>query len=315
MRAMILAAGLGTRLRPLTLKRPKCLMPVMNKPLLGLWLDQLASLGVEEALVNTHHLAAQVQDYLRRGPWGGLGVGVSHEPEILGTGGGLVQARAWLGEESFLLVNADVVPGLMLSPLMDKLKQSGALAVLGLVDAPRFNTVALDDQCRVRGFKGDANVDGRLLWRTYSGLAALDTRLLDYLPARGYSTLVQGLSKALAQGEMVLGQALPGFWDDLGTPESLLALHRALLGEPPPGLKHLAQPGPLVAAPGARVERGAVVEGFCVMGAGAVIKAGARVIDSLLLPSAVVEAGAVVAGAVLGDGFVARGHIRGGAHA
>ncbi len=315
MNAMVLAAGLGTRLLPLTGRRPKCLMPVMNRPLLGWWLARLAAWGAARAVVNTHHLAPLVRAWLAEYHSAGLEVRESHEPLILGTGGGLVAARESLGPQPFLLVNSDVLAADDLRPLLAHRAETDALAVLGLVDDPRFNTVALDGQGRVLGFQGQDLPAEPAFWRTYAGLAALHPNLLDYLPAAGFSTLVEGLSAALAAGRLVRGLALPGFWDDLGTPEHLLALHHRLIQDPPPGLRDLAPAGPLVRGDGSLIDPAARIEGFCVLGQNARLEAGALVRDSLLLPGAVVTAGARVSGAVLGDGFVARGEIVGGAHA
>lgn len=314
MRAMILAAGYGTRLRPLTDKRPKCLMPVMNRPLLGLWLGRLQSWGVARAVVNTHHLADMVQAYLKEQVPEGLEVALSHEPEILGTGGGPLAARELLGNEPFLLVNSDVLATAQVPELLRRLEAEDAVAVLGLVDEPRFNTVALDEQGRVLGFKGQDGPSATR-WLTYSGLAALSPRFFDYLPPAGYSTLVQGLKAAIAAGEMVLGQPLEGFWDDLGTPERLIMLHRRLAQNPPEGLRGLSPEGPVLLGPGARLENGAMVKGFAVLGEGAVAEAGAVLNEVVLLPGARVAAGAVVEQAVLGDGFVASGRLQGGAYA
>ncbi|MCA1989328.1 MAG: NDP-sugar synthase [Desulfarculus sp.] len=315
MHAMVLAAGLGTRLAPLTGRRPKCLMPVMNRPLLGWWLDRLAAHGVTRTVVNTHHLAPLVRAWLAEYDSAGLEVWESHEPVILGTGGGLVAAREALGSEPFLLVNSDVLAADDPRPLLARRAEEDAIAVLGLVDDPRFNTVALDQAGQVLGFKGQDLPAEPAQWRTYTGLAALHPDLLDYLPAVGFSTLVEGLSAALAAGRSVRGLVLPGFWDDLGTPERLLALHRRLLEDQPPGLADLAPAGPLVRGEGSWVDPAARIEGFCVLGHGARLEAGAYVRDSLLLPGAVVAAGARVSDAVLGDGFLARGEIAGGAHA
>ncbi|MCA1906526.1 MAG: NDP-sugar synthase [Desulfarculus sp.] len=315
MHAMVLAAGLGARLRPLTDRRPKCLMPVMNRPLLGWWLDRLATLGVDQTVVNTHHLAPQVRAWLAEFRAAGLAVRESHEPALLGTGGGLVAAREALGPEPFLLVNADVLAADDLRPLLTRRAEEDAIAVLGLVNDPRFNTVALDQADRVLGFKGQALPAEPARWRTYAGLAALHPDLLDYLPSMGFSTLVEGLSAALAAGRRVLGLALPGFWDDLGTPEHLLGLHRRLLEDPPDGLRDLAAAGPLVRGEGSQVDPTARTEGFCVLGPTARLEAGAYVRNSLLLPGAVVATGARVCDAILGDGFLARGEIMGGAHA
>ncbi|MCF8043092.1 MAG: NDP-sugar synthase [Desulfarculaceae bacterium] len=314
MRAMILAAGYGTRLRPLTDKRPKCLMPVMNRPLLGLWMGRLQSWGVERVVVNTHHLADMVQAYFREQPPSEMEVAVSHEPTILGTGGGPLAARELLGDKPFLLVNADVLATAQIPALLRHLEAEDAVAMLGLVDEPRFNTVALDEAGRVLGFKNQEGLSAPR-WLTYSGLAALSPRLFDYLPLAGYSTLVDGLKAAIAAGETVLGQPLEGFWDDLGTPERLIMLHRRLAQNPPEGLMGLSPEGPVLLGPGARLENGAQVKGFAVLGQGAVAGAGSFLNDVVLLPGARVAAGAVVEQAVLGDGYIASGRIKGGAYA
>lgn len=315
MRAMILAAGLGTRLLPLTRLRPKCLMPVMNQPLLGLWLKRLQEAGAQRVVVNTHHLAGQVREYLEQAAPSDLEVRISHEPEILGTGGGLVAARGLLGEGPFLLANADVVSSADLRALSQTLEASQATACLGLVDDPRFNTVAVGSGGRVLGFRGDPGLGPVEGWLTYSGLAAMCPALWDHLPAQGYGSLVPGLRAAMAAGELVQGVNLDAFWDDLGSPAALLGLHQRLASDPPAGLEHLAPSGPVALGPDAVVQPGAALSGVVVLGQGCLVEAGAQVADSLLLPGARVGAGARVSNAVLGDGFVAHGVITGGAHA
>ncbi len=310
---MILAAGLGTRLLPLTRRRPKCLMPVMNRPLLGLWLQRLAAAGARRVVVNTHHLAEKVHDYLARQAPGDLEVLPSHEPVILGTGGALVAARDRLGDRPFVLVNADVISPADLGALHQALAHGRAVACLGLVHDRRFNTVAVDGEL-VLGFKGDPGLPGEAKWLTYSGLAAVSPELLEHLPSRGYASLVQGLRRAMAAGRPVVGLRLESFWDDLGSPAALLGLHQRLVHDPPAGLEHLAPGEPVVLGRGSVVERGAELSGVVVLGEGAVVERGARVADSLLLPGARVAAGARVSRAVLGDGFLARGEITGGAH-
>jgi mannose-1-phosphate guanylyltransferase len=312
--AMILAAGFGTRMRPLSALRPKCLMPVMNRPLLGLWLKRMADWGFERVVVNTHYLADRVRAYLdQAGPWG-LEVLISHEPVILGTGGGPVAARPMLGGEPFLLANSDVISTIQAPRLLAGLHAQKALAVLALVDEPRFNTVAVEGP-NLLGFKGDSGLPPGADWLTYTGMAALAPGLLDYLPREGESSLVDALRRAMADGEKVLGMRLPGYWDDLGTPERYLSLHRELTQAPPADLGFLASDSPLVLADGAKVSPQARLSGFAVLGEGVVIGDGAGVSDSVLLPGAKVLPGVRVHGAVLGDGYVASSDINGGAHA
>ncbi|MGD8564525.1 MAG: sugar phosphate nucleotidyltransferase [Desulfarculaceae bacterium] len=315
MNAMILAAGKGTRLMPLTQVRPKCLMPVMNRPLLGLWLGRLNAMGLSRVIVNTHHLSEKVNKWLTRFPPATMEVLKSHEPQILGTGGGLVKARTMLGPEPFLLVNADVIYASDLAPLAAEQAHSGAMAVLGLVDEPKINTVAVGGEGQILGFASDQEEISPARWRTYSGLAAISPELLSFLPASGYSTLVDGIKAALAQGALIKGFELTGFWSDLGEPQGLLDLHRRLINEPPPELAHLAPGEPRVVANEARIDNQAQVKGFAVLGREAVIRPGAEVEDVILYPKAEVLPGAKVKNAILGDGFLARGDLSGGAYA
>ena len=107
LRALLLAAGLGTRLRPLTLHTLKCLMPVAGEPLLGRWLRQLEAAGCEAVLINTHYLADQVEAFLLERPAGPMGVHTSHEPELLGTAGTLLANQAFFEDATGLLIHAD----------------------------------------------------------------------------------------------------------------------------------------------------------------------------------------------------------------
>lgn len=313
MRAMVLAAGLGTRLLPLTRLRPKCLMPVYNQPLLAIWLHHLAGAGASRVVVNTHHLASMVRDELPRLAPPGLEVLESHEPEILGTGGALVAAARKLGRAPFLLANSDVLCSADPTPLIKYLQETGAVACLGLVDWPEVNTVALGPEGRVRGFYGDIMAAPEQ-WLTYSGIAAISPELLNYLPGSGFSSLVDGLRGAIKDGRLVAGLELDGYWDDLGTPERYLAGHRDMLLSPP-GLEDLAAAGPIAVHPTASVHPDAVLQGFCSVGPGVKIGAGAHVSASVLLSGSSVAEGAVVSNTVLGDGFKASGEVRGGAHA
>lgn len=106
MRALLLAAGLGTRLRPLTDRVPKCLVPIQGKPLLGYWLDLLLNGGIERVLVNTHYLAESVRTYVNGSPWRDS-VSLAHEESLLGTGGTVLRNRAFFGQSAFLVAHAD----------------------------------------------------------------------------------------------------------------------------------------------------------------------------------------------------------------
>jgi mannose-1-phosphate guanylyltransferase len=105
-KALLLAAGLGTRLRPLTDTIPKCLVPVRGKPLLGYWLEQLLTNGIDRILINTHYLPSPVRDFVRASPWRGR-VDLVHEEVLLGTGGTVLNNRNYFSEDAFLVAHAD----------------------------------------------------------------------------------------------------------------------------------------------------------------------------------------------------------------
>ena len=119
LRALLLAAGLGTRLRPLTLHTPKCLVPIHGEPLLGRWLRQLEAAGCEAVLINTHYLADQVLAFLGERPASAMAVETVHEPELLGTAGTLLANRAFFGGATGLLIHADNAMGGDLGGLLE----------------------------------------------------------------------------------------------------------------------------------------------------------------------------------------------------
>lgn len=137
MKAVLLAAGLGTRLRPFTDHVPKCLVPVRGKALLDIWLDHFTTAGVDEVLVNLHHLPGLVRDHLASRS-GGPHVVASYEPTLLGSAGTLRAQRGWLaGEDMFLVVNGDNLTDFDLRRLVDAHRQGGSVATLTVFRTPR----------------------------------------------------------------------------------------------------------------------------------------------------------------------------------
>ncbi len=218
MKAMILAAGLGTRMRPLTDHCPKPLLDVAGKPLIGHHLERLAALGIDEVVINVSYRAEQIVAALGDGHDYGLTIRYSHEAEPLETGGGIRQALALLGEAPFLLVNGDVWCTLerdWLTPLGDD------LARLVLVDNPAHHV------------DGDFHLDaaGRVHETgaprlTYAGIALIDPALVAG-QSPGAFKLAPLLREAMVAGR-VAGHHHRGHWVDVGTPARLAELDRWL---------------------------------------------------------------------------------------
>jgi len=192
-KAVVLAAGFGTRLRPLTLVRPKPLLPVWGVPMLERILRMLESWGVEEIAVNAHWQAPQVRQFV----WNRKGcakVTVAEEPEILGTGGVLNPLRYFLGDGPFWLVNGDVVAeGLDPQPIADAFARSGGFAACWLSDTQGPRTVEADPEGRICNWKSD--VPGDAGTYTYCGCAFLSPQVLGYVAPSGFSTIVQAYEK------------------------------------------------------------------------------------------------------------------------
>jgi len=292
---MLLAAGLGLRLRPLTLLRAKPALPVLNRPLIHWTLEALAAAGVDEVVINVHHLPRSVTDAVGDGSAFGLRVRWSREREILGTGGGPRRARRMLGEGPVLLVNGDMLMELDLGRLVARHRRSGARATLGLRPNPdprRYPPVITAPGGRVLAIRGQPP-GARGTASMFAGVHVLDAALLERLPP-GFSDTVGDLYPGLiAAGERVEGLRLQGLWLDIGTPALYLEAHRKLLR------RRRAEAGAV--APGARLGDGVRLRRASV-GAGAVIGEGARVEDSVLWDGARVGAGARVRGSVVTRG-------------
>lgn len=295
MKAMVLAAGLGVRMRPLSLLRAKPALPVLNRPLLHWTLERLARHGVTEVVINLHHRPETVQRAVGDGRRFGLRVRYSHERTILGTAGGPRRARGFLGDEPVLLVNGDVVFDFDLTRLVARHRASGAQATLALKPNPdprRYGPVVTGPDGRIRSLAGLPRRAGGKL-SLFTGVQVLDPGLLERLP-RGPSSSVRDLyAPLIAEGKAVMGVRVSGPWHDLGSPSLYLASQLALLAREPGRPRSLFGAGARIAS-GARVKRS-------VIGPGTLIEAGAAVSGSVLWENVRVGEAARVHGCVVTD--------------
>ena len=222
-KALVLAAGLGTRLRPLTFASPKPLMPLWNVPLLEHILRMLEAWGVEEIAVNLHWQPEKIQAYLseRRG---GARLSFSHEAEILGTGGALRPLEGFLRDAPFWVVNADIAAALDPRPLLDAFAAGDGLAAAWLEPKKGPRTVEADRRGRITCYRSPTpGVPGTF---TFCGLQLVSPRIFEFLPDRPFSTLVDAYSLAMFQSVFVDGVEVPGsYWDDAGTVEAYVRIH------------------------------------------------------------------------------------------
>jgi NDP-sugar pyrophosphorylase family protein len=243
MRAMILAAGLGTRLRPLTNDRPKALVEIDGRTLLEITLLRLRSFGVNEVIVNVYHFAEMILDYLTANNNFGMRIEVSREKALLDTGGGLKKAAHFFlanpdrdfrrSEEPFILHNVDVLSAIDLGRMLQFHAEHGALASLAVQDRKTSRYLLFDDQLRLCGRRSEDRepgnhqpelVDGRepASALAFSGIHILSPRLLTMLTEEGAFSIVNAYLRIAAQGEKILGfRADEYYWRDLGRPENV----------------------------------------------------------------------------------------------
>ncbi|MDR1546482.1 MAG: NTP transferase domain-containing protein [Deltaproteobacteria bacterium] len=299
--AMILAAGFGSRLKPLTDLKPKPLFPVLNQPMLRRWLGRLRALGVRRAVVNAHHLAQDLKKAVDswRDELDGLEIVVLFEPVILGSGGGLKNAAPFL-TETFYLVNVDIFSDLDLALLARRhLARPGRPATLAAVERPDRATVSLAADGRVLGFRSPRPLPDEAAKLCGAGLMVVEPWFLRELPD-GPSDVIEELGRWMLRGPAPGAEVFaPELWRDMGTLEEYWALNR-----------DLAQGRIWAENPRGLLGR---LEGFVVAQAGAVVAPGGRVADSVLWRGAVVEDGASAVGAVVAGRVPAGETVAGGA--
>jgi NDP-sugar pyrophosphorylase family protein len=299
MKAMVLAAGLGLRMRPLTLLRAKPVLPVLNRPLLHWTMERLARAGVEDVVVNLHHLPETITAELGSGRRFGLRVRYSREETILGTGGGLRAVRRWLADGPVLVVNGDVLFDFDLRRLLAVHRTSGARATLALREnrVPHaYSPIVSDHRGRLLAIAGRPR-RARGPVTMFASVHVLDPALLERLP-EGASDSVRDLYvPLLAEGAHLQGVRTRGAWYDFGRPSLYRDAQLRLL----PGRGE----GRVLVDPKARIGSTARLR-RSVVGAGACVAAGARVERSVLWSGAVVEAGARAVRAIVATGGVVR---------
>ena len=220
----MLAAGLGTRLRPFTSVTPKPLMPVWGEPMLARIVGMLREWGVDDIVVNCHYLHEQIEAWCAAN-----GCRASHEPEILGTGGVLNPLREWIGADDFYLVNGDVVAENVpdLASHVSRLDSSPDTIGLALVteDGPRTIEVEPESGFVTNWESDDAGYPGTF---TYCGIACLKAEILKYIEPSGFSSIVPAYEKAMMEGRFVRAvRPKDMLWTDAGTIESYIDLNRA----------------------------------------------------------------------------------------
>jgi mannose-1-phosphate guanylyltransferase len=236
MKAMILAAGLGTRLRPLTDDRPKALVEVAGRTLLEITLERLRAFEFREIIINVHHFADKVVDYLKENNNFGMRIEISREETLLDTGGGLKKAAYFFLEDPdalnapFILHNVDVISTIDLRQMIRSHLDNQALATLAVQDRETSRCLLFDEQLQLCGRRTAPDQTDEIVRPSetlqplaFSGIHVISPRLLNKISEEGAFSVITTYLRLAAQGEKIHAYRADEYeWRDLGRPDDLL---------------------------------------------------------------------------------------------
>ena len=234
MKAMILAAGLGTRLRPLTDHRPKALVEIAGRTLLEITLSRLLAFGIREVIINVHHFADAILDYLKTNDNFGMRVEVSREDVLLDTGGGLRKAAYFFLDDSkrlgepFILHNVDVISTIDLRRMVQFHTENQALATLAVQDRETARYLLFDEQLKLCGRRRGQETElvrssKQVQALAFSGISVISPRLFAMMIEEGVFSIITSYLRLAARGENILAfHADEYYWRDLGRPDDVM---------------------------------------------------------------------------------------------
>ncbi len=242
MKAMVLAAGLGTRLRPLTNDRPKALVEVAGRTLLEITLSRLRSFGISQVIVNVHHFAEMILEYLKRNNNFGMRIEISREDVLLDTGGGLKKAGYFFLDDSgrpdepFVLHNVDVISTIDLRRMAQFHAENKALATLAVQDRKTSRYLLFDQQLELCGRRSGRDGETELVRSSsqtqalaFAGIHVLSARLIPMMAEEGIFSIINSYLRLAGQREKILAFGVDEYyWRDLGRPADLQQAARDL---------------------------------------------------------------------------------------
>ena len=277
MKAMILAAGLGTRLAPLTSNRPKPLVPVGNRPIIHRTITWLKSHGVDEIVVNTHHHQNQIRNYLDGGRPFGMKIHISEESEILGTGGGIRKTRWFWDNEPFVVVNGDILTDIDLSSAYQTHQKRGNLVTLVLHDFAPFNQIKLNRRKDILDIN-PVPAPGRF---AFTGIHIMNLPVLDHIPSDRFFCILECYRALIGLGRPLRGHVVKNhYWRDAGTIESYIEANRETLNG-----------APFLMGRKCRIHDKSLLKDWAVLGNGTILEKDAEITRSILWENVTVKEG------------------------
>ncbi|MEO8257322.1 MAG: NDP-sugar synthase [Acidobacteriota bacterium] len=281
MKAILLAGGKGTRLRPLTIHTPKPIVPIFNRPFLHYQLDRLKQVPeIDEAILSLNYQPRRIEEIFGDGSDIGLGIRYVVEPTPLGTGGAIRYAGDKL-RESVVVFNGDVLTQVDLGDVIRLHRDRGAKATIVLTPVANptaYGLVETDAQGNVLRFVEKPKADEITCDTINAGIYILEPDTFDRIPKDTPWSIERSFFPSLIErGETFVAYIDRGYWIDIGTPEKYMQVHRDIMDGRYKAAPFAAAPGTAWVSPQARIEDGAIVESPCFIDEGVIVKAGARI--------------------------------------
>ena len=283
---MILAAGMGKRLRPLTNVYPKVLLPVVNVPMIDRIIKLLKIHGVEEIIVNAHHNYQMISDYLKGGNPFGIRVEIRIEKEILGTGGGIKNTQDFWDKDPFIVINGDILTDIDLREVYEFHLRRNNLVTMVLHDFSIYNKVKVDREMTIVSIGPGTNLKGTL---AFTGIHVINPEVLDFIPENKRSNIIECYRKLIDLKKPIRGYMTTGNrWIDIGNIADYLRSNFDFL-----------TPGNIAIAQECHIDSDASLKDWAVIGKGSLIEKGAIVKRSVLWNDVIVREGIKVVDSVV----------------
>ena len=299
MKAMILAAGMGKRLRPLTTVYPKVLVPVVNKPVVDRAVEFLKIHGVQEIIINAHHHYQKIIDYLKKGNPFGMRTEVRIEKEILGTGGGIRNTQDFWDKDPFIVINGDILTDIDLGKAYEFHLNRDNLITMVLHDFPVHNKIGVDNEMNILSIGPGTSLKGTF---AFTGIHIMNPEILDYIPENKRYSIIECYRRLIDLRKPIRGYLATGHrWIDIGTKADYLRSNFNLL-----------PPERISIAPECHVDPDATLKDWAVIGKRSSIERGALVKRSVLWNDVTVRQGIKVVDSVVTSGVIVEKDLVGG---
>jgi mannose-1-phosphate guanylyltransferase len=299
MKAMILAAGRGRRLRPLTDALPKVLVPIVNSPMLERTIELLSLHGVQEVIINAHHQSHRIADYLKKRDPSGVRIEIRVEKEILGTGGGIKNTQDFWDERPFIAINGDILTDINLTDVYTYHQRRANLVTMVLHDVPRYNKLRIDRDMNILSISPTPGGGNTL---AFTGIHVIEPEVLDYIPEDARYNIIDCYRQLIQEKRAVRAYVATGHrWIDIGTVHEYLRANFDLLA-----------PEKVAVGPDCHINAEASLNGLAVLGSRCSIERGAMVQGSVLWDEVTVRAGVRVVDSVVTTGIIVEEDIAGG---